>query len=593
MNGHHKQPQQQSVEQQKQQYCLKWNNHQTNLQRVFSRLLRSETFTDVTIACEGRSLQAHKLVLSACSSYFEQLFVMHADKSPLVILRDISYDNMKAIIDFMYNGEISVSQEQLSSLINTADALKVKGLAEVSNGSGGSTPREKTSSPAPVPAAGPASNSSSSSTSTAPAAQKVQKPVPAAAPIPGSIPLSSLLAPASSSPTTKAADIVNQERQRGQLVQAASSPSSVMNIPSKTTAHLPSTWPAQKPQQQQQRDTSSPAQQSEESGSREISEEFGDVFQLEDYLATGLGRDSFWKLDATRKVLAAVRDHRLDMKLGAKLLGVSYNTIYGRYREVYGSLSYSPSSASSSAPPSSSSSTSANAHIGGDEIIKMNHFVKNGGARMAFWDLPSTKQVLEAIRDKSMELKHAAEVLGVSYGTLYGRYRENYGYLKACWKQQTGAVRKASVSGGSLWEEPDTLELLRRLSVGEVTMDQVAERLNVDYYVLQYQLSLMELSLPFSAQQKTPISSSAAGKRPGFLQDCPMPGLKLARLSNGEEDEVIGLDDSIEEHQEVRQEDEDGLDEEDDEDLQLKIVEADQIEDRLSPRSSSPHSQPV
>lgn len=44
-----------------QQYCLKWNNHQTNLQRVFARLLRNEIFTDVTLACEGHALQAHKV----------------------------------------------------------------------------------------------------------------------------------------------------------------------------------------------------------------------------------------------------------------------------------------------------------------------------------------------------------------------------------------------------------------------------------------------------------------------------------------------------------------------------------------------------
>ena len=44
-----------------QQYCLKWNNHQSNLLRAFDRLLQSESFTDVTLACEGKSLRAHKV----------------------------------------------------------------------------------------------------------------------------------------------------------------------------------------------------------------------------------------------------------------------------------------------------------------------------------------------------------------------------------------------------------------------------------------------------------------------------------------------------------------------------------------------------
>nr|UEK51445.1 HOX-like protein 7 [Parasacculina yatsui] len=366
----------------------------------------------------------------------------------------------------------------------------------------------------------------------------------------------------------------------------------MLNILSKTMAHM-SAWSNQQQQQQckqqQQCDTSAAQQIEESGGSRDVPDGFEDVCQLDDYLATGMSRESYWKMETTRQVLTAVRDHRLDMKLGAKLLGVSYNTIYGRYREAYGSLTESPgsSAAASSAVAVAVANTGGSQKTGDKklEIVKMNHFVNQGGARMAFWDLPSTKHVLEAIRDKSMELKHAAEVLGVSYGTLYGRYRENYGYLKASWKQQTSGVRKSSSSSGSLWEEPETLELLRRLSVGEVTMDQVAERLSVDYYVLQYQLSLMELTLPFSAQQKVPQSGT---KRPAFLQEGP--GGKMARIANGlEADDVIGLDDSVEEAQELPQEE----DEVDDEELQLKIVEADQLDDPLSHQSSSPHSQLV
>ncbi|XP_044317080.1 uncharacterized protein LOC123037984 isoform X2 [Drosophila rhopaloa] len=39
-------------------------------------------------------------------------------------------------------------------------------------------------------------------------------------------------------------------------------------------------------------------------------------------------------------------------------------------------------------------------------------------------------EVLDAIKNKRLEMKKAARILGVSYGTLYGRYREVYGCLK-------------------------------------------------------------------------------------------------------------------------------------------------------------------
>ena len=50
------------------------------------------------------------MVLSACSSYFEQLFINFTEPNQIVILKDTSFLDISAIIDFMYRGEINVSQ---------------------------------------------------------------------------------------------------------------------------------------------------------------------------------------------------------------------------------------------------------------------------------------------------------------------------------------------------------------------------------------------------------------------------------------------------------------------------------------------------
>lgn len=115
-------------------YCLRWNNHQSNLLGVFSQLLRDESLVDVTLACsEGTTIRAHKVVLSACSSYFQTLFVDHPSRHPIVILKDVRFSELKTLVEFMYKGEVNVEYCQLQALLKTAESLKVKGLAEMTN----------------------------------------------------------------------------------------------------------------------------------------------------------------------------------------------------------------------------------------------------------------------------------------------------------------------------------------------------------------------------------------------------------------------------------------------------------------------------
>ncbi|XP_014271813.1 protein tramtrack, beta isoform isoform X2 [Halyomorpha halys] len=114
-----------------QRFCLRWNNHQTNLLSVFDQLLHDEAFVDVTLAVEGQFLRAHKMVLSACSPYFQALFVGHPDKHPIVILKDVPYSDMRSLLDFMYRGEVSVDQDRLTAFLKVAESLRIKGLTEV------------------------------------------------------------------------------------------------------------------------------------------------------------------------------------------------------------------------------------------------------------------------------------------------------------------------------------------------------------------------------------------------------------------------------------------------------------------------------
>lgn len=118
-----------------QQYCLRWNNHRSNLLTVFDELLQNEAFTDVTLVCDGASpIKCHKIVLAACSPYFQNLFTNLSCKHPVVVFKDVKYSEIKAILEYMYRGEVNVAHDELSALLKVAETLKVKGLVEENRG---------------------------------------------------------------------------------------------------------------------------------------------------------------------------------------------------------------------------------------------------------------------------------------------------------------------------------------------------------------------------------------------------------------------------------------------------------------------------
>lgn len=109
---------------------LRWNSHVESLQQLFESLLEQQLFVDVTLACEGGSLRAHRVMLSACSSYFRRVLHEAGTKSPVIIMRDVPRSEMDQILQFIYRGEIHVPEASLPSLLRTARLLEIRGLSD-------------------------------------------------------------------------------------------------------------------------------------------------------------------------------------------------------------------------------------------------------------------------------------------------------------------------------------------------------------------------------------------------------------------------------------------------------------------------------
>jgi len=117
------------------QFCLRWNDFHQNITSAFSDIRDDEDFLDVTLVCDGDTVKAHRLVLSACSPLFRVMLKKNSHPQPMIFLRGIRYPDMVAILNFMYHGEVNVNQEDLQMFLAAAEELRIKGLSQTSTDS--------------------------------------------------------------------------------------------------------------------------------------------------------------------------------------------------------------------------------------------------------------------------------------------------------------------------------------------------------------------------------------------------------------------------------------------------------------------------
>ncbi|XP_064081696.1 broad-complex core protein isoforms 1/2/3/4/5-like [Macrobrachium nipponense] len=112
------------------QFCLRWNNFGTTMTAALHSLHEGGDFVDVTLAADGMQLKAHKLVLSACSPYFRDILRNNPCQHPVIILREVPIEDLEAVLAFMYEGQVNVSQTRLHTFMKLAEVLQVRGLTD-------------------------------------------------------------------------------------------------------------------------------------------------------------------------------------------------------------------------------------------------------------------------------------------------------------------------------------------------------------------------------------------------------------------------------------------------------------------------------
>jgi len=129
-------------------FCLRWNDFESNISTSFRELREDSEFLDVTLCCDNGVdvVQAHKVILAACSPLFRKILSRQKSQgqNPFLYLKGIRLKELRAVLDFIYHGEVNVAQDSLNNFLAVAEELAIKGLTTDSQkpggGSGGGDP---------------------------------------------------------------------------------------------------------------------------------------------------------------------------------------------------------------------------------------------------------------------------------------------------------------------------------------------------------------------------------------------------------------------------------------------------------------------
>ena len=123
----------------------RWDDFPSMIQRTASGLFNSLEMSDMSLVAGERVIPCHKIILSAASEWFRNLFGHLGGQERLVIvLKDVDPHHLEFLLQFIYRGEVCVPQSELKAVLEAAQVLGVTGLhQQMQPANPGHNPRHK------------------------------------------------------------------------------------------------------------------------------------------------------------------------------------------------------------------------------------------------------------------------------------------------------------------------------------------------------------------------------------------------------------------------------------------------------------------
>ena len=117
-----------------QKFHLSWNNFHDIVINSYELLRSEKEFFDVTLVSEdGEQIEAHKLVLAACSPFFKDILRKSPHSHPLLYMNGIQSGELSMIMDYIYHGKVQILEDKILSFVKVAQKLKLDGMDKYSN----------------------------------------------------------------------------------------------------------------------------------------------------------------------------------------------------------------------------------------------------------------------------------------------------------------------------------------------------------------------------------------------------------------------------------------------------------------------------
>ena len=110
-------------------FQLQWADFDKNLTSCIKEFRDEDDLCDVTLVCDDDQVKAHKIILSASSTFFQSVIKRNPHAHPLLYIRGIRSEDLKSLLDFMYLGKTEVAQDKVDTFLSLGEELGIKGLA--------------------------------------------------------------------------------------------------------------------------------------------------------------------------------------------------------------------------------------------------------------------------------------------------------------------------------------------------------------------------------------------------------------------------------------------------------------------------------